>query len=219
YLHARLLERATQLSPERGGGSLTALPIARLESGRLSAYLPTNLISITDGQIVLSQSLFAAGQLPAIDAGLSVSRVGGKAQPPALREVAARLRLEYAAFLGREVFRRIGARLEASVERRLARGRRIRELLRQGRYAALDAFDQLVRLSWAGDVERFARVPSAEIGDAAQRLVAAVRSMEPGLAATVAREPVLNAEERARLSAAIGAAADARFLPDRAADE
>ena len=220
YLHARLLERATQLSAERGGGSLTALPIARLESGRLSAYLPTNLISITDGQIVLSQSLFAAGQLPAIDAGLSVSRVGGKAQPRALRDVAARLRLEYSSFLELEVFSRIGARLEASVERRLARGRRIRMLLRQGRFGVLDPFDELVRLTWAADVERFARVPSAEIGAVAQRLVPAVRAMEPAIADTMAREPSLSAEEQARLAHAIGAAFDAMFPPaHRATDD
>ena len=148
YLRSRLLERATQLSPERGGGSLTALPIARLESGRLSAYLPTNLISITDGQVVLSQPLFASGQLPAIDAGLSVSRVGGKAQPQAFRDLAGRLRLEYASFLELEAFSRIGARLEETVERRLARGRRLRALLRQPRLSPYGVFAELVSSRW-----------------------------------------------------------------------
>lgn len=215
YLHARLLERATQLAADRGGGSLTALPIARLESGRLSAYLPTNLISITDGQIVLSQSLFAAGQLPAIDAGLSVSRVGAKAQPQALRELAGRLRLEYASFLELEVFSRIGAKLEASVEARLARGRRLRALLRQPRMSALDAFDELVRLTWASDAARFARVPEAEVAAVAPRLSAEVRELEPALAASMEREPTLGAEERAHLARAIGAVID-RAYPEPA---
>ena len=211
YLHARLLERATQLSPERGGGSLTALPIARLESGRLSAYLPTNLISITDGQIVLSQPLFAAGQLPAIDAGLSVSRVGGKAQPQAFRELAGKMRLEHAAFLELEVFSRIGARLEASVEARLARGRRVRALFRQRREAPLGAFAELVRLALAADGARLVRVPEEGVGEAARLLEREVAALEPALAAEVEREPRLSSEERARLTAAVSAVLDRAY--------
>ncbi|HEY8432719.1 MAG TPA: F0F1 ATP synthase subunit alpha [Sandaracinaceae bacterium] len=214
YLHARLLERATQLGPDRGGGSLTALPIARLESGRLSAYLPTNLISITDGQIVLSQALFAAGQLPAIDVSLSVSRIGGKAQPVALRELAAKLRLEYASFLELEVFSRIGARLEASVERRLARGRRLRALLRQGRFRVLDRFDEVVQLVLASDAERFARVPEADVPAVAEKVCREVRASEPAIAEALERDPVLGAEERARLAAAIAAVLDRAYPPE-----
>ena len=108
YLHARLLERAAKLSPELGGGSLTALPIAETDAGNLSAYIPTNLISITDGQIVLDSRLFAANQRPAVDVGLSVSRVGGKAQTPALRTASGRLRLDYSQFLELEMFTRFG---------------------------------------------------------------------------------------------------------------
>ena len=104
YVHARLLERAAKLSAERGGGSLTALPIAETQAGNLSAYIPTNLISITDGQFYLDANLFHEGQKPAVDVGRSVSRVGGKTQPPALREVSASLRLDYTQFLELEVF-------------------------------------------------------------------------------------------------------------------
>ena len=218
YLHARLLERATQLSPERGGGSLTALPIARLESGRLSAYLPTNLISITDGQIVLSQPLFAAGQMPAIDAGLSVSRVGGKAQPQAFRELAGKLRLEYAAFLELEVFSRIGARLEASVERRLARGRRLRRLLQQPRLGPLGLFDEMVRLAWASDEELLSRVPEDEVRATADELADEVRALEPALAERVERDALLTGKDRARLLAAIRAVIHRRFPREQQSD-
>ncbi len=143
YLHSRLLERSTQLSADRGSGSLTALPIASTEDGRLSAYIPTNLISITDGQIVLSRSMFAAGDRPSIDAGLSVSRAGGKAQAQAFRALTGRLRLDYARFLELESFSRVGTRLEASAARRLEVGRRQRRLLRAPRLETLGVFEEL----------------------------------------------------------------------------
>ncbi|TNF05117.1 MAG: F0F1 ATP synthase subunit alpha, partial [Sphingomonadales bacterium] len=133
YLHARLLERAAKLSPELGGGSLTALPIAETDAGNLSAYIPTNLISITDGQIVLDSHLFAANQRPAVHVGLSVSRVGGKAQRPALRQVSGRIRLDYAQFLELEMFTRFGGMTDARVKSRITRGERIRAILAQPR--------------------------------------------------------------------------------------
>ncbi len=138
YLHARLLERAAKLSPERGGGSLTALPIAETEAGNLSAYIPTNLISITDGQIVVDTRLFHEGRRPAVDTGRSVSRVGGKTQAPALRAVAEDLRLAYAQFEELEIFSRFGATTEPRTRARLEHGRRIREVLRQGRHSPRD---------------------------------------------------------------------------------
>ncbi len=138
HLHARLLERAAKLSAAKGGGSLTALPIAETEAGNLSAYIPTNLISITDGQIVLDTGLFYAGRRPAVDIGRSVSRVGGKTQAPALRGVAEDLRLAYAQFEELEVFSRFGATSEPRTRARLEHGRRIREVLRQGRHAPRD---------------------------------------------------------------------------------
>jgi F-type H+-transporting ATPase subunit alpha len=143
YVHARLLERAAKLSKEGGGGSLTALPIAELAAGNLSAYIPTNLISITDGQIVLDSRLFYEGHKPAIDVGTSVSRVGGKTQAPALREVAETLRLDYAQFLELEMFTRFGGVTDVQVKGKIARGQRIRAVLAQPQYAALRLADEV----------------------------------------------------------------------------
>ncbi|MEO6410074.1 MAG: alternate F1F0 ATPase, F1 subunit alpha [Burkholderiaceae bacterium] len=131
YIHSRLLERATHLSAERGGGSLTALPIIETEAQDISAYIPTNLISITDGQIYLSPTLFELGVLPAVDVGKSVSRVGGKAQLGALRSVAGDLKLAYAQFEELESFSKFGARLDEDSRRSIEHGRRIRACLKQ----------------------------------------------------------------------------------------
>ena len=135
YVHARLLERAAKLSKEKGGGSLTALPIAETDAGNLSAYIPTNLISITDGQIVLDSKLFYEGQKPAVDVGTSVSRVGGKTQAHALRQAAETLRLDYAQFLELEMFTRFGGIPDTRVRRQLTRGARIRAILGQPQHA------------------------------------------------------------------------------------
>lgn len=131
YIHSRLLERATHLSPQRGGGSLTALPIVETEGQNISAYIPTNLISITDGQLFLSPRLFELGILPAIDIGKSVSRVGGKAQLPAYRAVAGHLKLSYAQFEELESFARFGTRLDEHTRKVIEHGKRIREILKQ----------------------------------------------------------------------------------------
>jgi len=131
YIHSRLLERATHLCAELGGGSLTALPIIETEAEDISAYIPTNLISITDGQIYVSPSLFELGILPAVDVGKSVSRVGGKAQRAAYRAVAGDLKLAYAQFLELETFARFGARLDEGTRKIIEHGRRIRECLKQ----------------------------------------------------------------------------------------
>ncbi len=133
FLHSRLLERSTRLSPALGGGSLTALPIAQTEAGNLADYIPTNLISITDGQIVLSADLFAKGFLPAVDVGLSVSRVGGDAQCPGYRAVAADLRLSCARYAELEAFSRFSTRLDPATRAALVRGQRVREVLKQHR--------------------------------------------------------------------------------------
>lgn len=151
YLHARMLERAARLSAAKGGGSLTALPIAQTETGNLAAYIPTNLISITDGQIVFDASLFAADQRPAVDVGLSVSRVGGKAQPPVLRAVAGKLRLEYAQFLELELFTRFGNLSDTRVKAQIARGRCIRALLTQPRFSAQQPVEQVALLAALAD--------------------------------------------------------------------
>ena len=137
HIHARMLERSAKLSAEMGGGSLTALPIAETDGGNLSAYIPTNLISITDGQIVLDAKLFYEDQKPAVDVGRSVSRVGGKTQAPALREAAESLRLDYAQFLELEIFTRFGGLTDQHVRHQIARGQRIRAALDQPQYAPL----------------------------------------------------------------------------------
>ncbi len=137
YLHSRLLERSTCLAAASGGGSMTALPLVETEQGEISAYIPTNLISITDGQVYLDPRLFAAGFLPAIDITRSVSRIGGKAQHPAIKFEAGRMKLDYLQFQELEIFTRFGSRLEASVETKIRRGRLLRELLKQERLAPL----------------------------------------------------------------------------------
>ena len=143
FIHSRLLERATHLSDEHGGGSLTALPIIETQAQNIAAYIPTNLISITDGQIYLSPDLFQKGQLPAIDIGRSVSRVGGKAQSPAYRAVTSDLRLSYAQFEEFETFARFGTRLDPDTRRALERGRRVRETLKQAERDLLPPAEQI----------------------------------------------------------------------------
>jgi len=146
YIHSRLLERATHLRPELGGGSLTALPIIETEAQDISAYIPTNLISITDGQIYLSPSLFELGVLPAVDVGKSVSRVGGKAQRAAYRTVAGDLKLAYAQFEELETFSRFGARLDEDTRKLIEHGRRIRACLKQPEFAPVSVPAQIAVL-------------------------------------------------------------------------
>ncbi len=144
YIHSRLLERATNIREDLGGGSITALPIAETEAQNVSAYIPTNLISITDGQIFLSPALFQRGILPAIDAGRSVSRVGGKTQLPAYREVAGDLGLSYAQFEELETFARFGTRLDDETQQTIALGERVREVFKQPQYRPVPAAEQVV---------------------------------------------------------------------------
>ncbi len=145
-VHARLLERSTCLNAAHGGGSMTALPIVETRQGEIAAYIPTNLISITDGQIYLTRELFAAGFRPAIDIARSVSRIGGQAQHPRIKEEAGHMKLDYLQFLELEVFTRFGARLEASMEAAIARGRILREILKQDRLAPLPVLAQMAWL-------------------------------------------------------------------------
>jgi len=144
YLHSRLLERAAKLNASFGGGSLTALPIVETQAGDVSAYIPTNIISITDGQIILSSELFFSGIRPAINVGLSVSRVGGNAQIKAMKQVAGRLRLDLAQFRELEAFSQFGAELDKSTQARLNRGFRTVELLKQEQYQPMSVYEQIV---------------------------------------------------------------------------
>jgi F-type H+-transporting ATPase subunit alpha len=146
YIHSRLLERSTRLRPEAGGGSLTALPIVETQAQNLAAYIPTNLISITDGQIYLSPDLFQQGMLPAVEVGKSVSRVGGKTQLPAYSGIAGALRLAYAQYQEVEVFARFGTQLDEATRHALARGRRVREILKQPQAQPIPAAEQVAVL-------------------------------------------------------------------------
>ncbi len=182
YIHSRLLERATHLNEALGGGSLTALPIIETESEDMSAYIPTNLISITDGQIVLSPSLFELGTLPAVDVGKSVSRVGGKAQRAAYRAVAGDLKLGYAQFEELETFARFGARLDDDTRQVIEHGKRIRACLRQPEYSPVPVDAQItILLALTGGlfdtvpVERMAEAERA-VKEAAGRLPADLRT-------------------------------------------
>ncbi|WP_204154045.1 F0F1 ATP synthase subunit alpha [Leptolyngbya sp. CCY15150] len=149
YLHSRLLERAAKLSPELGEGSMTALPIIETQAGDVSAYIPTNVISITDGQIFLSSDLFNSGLRPAINAGISVSRVGSAAQIKAMKQVAGKVKLELAQFAELEAFSQFASDLDKATQQQLARGQRLRELLKQPQYSPLPVADQ-VAVIYAG---------------------------------------------------------------------
>jgi F-type H+-transporting ATPase subunit alpha len=146
YLHSRLLERAAKLSDKEGAGSLTALPIIETQAGDVSAYIPTNVISITDGQIFLESDLFYSGQRPAVNAGISVSRVGGAAQIVAMKKVAGKLRLELAQYRELAAFAQFGSDLDKSTQQQLARGARMTELLKQGQYQPLPVENQVLIL-------------------------------------------------------------------------
>jgi F-type H+-transporting ATPase subunit alpha len=204
YVHARLLERAAKLAPELGGGSLTALPIAETDAGNLSAFIPTNLISITDGQIVLDSRLFAADQRPAVDVGLSVSRVGGKTQSPALRVASGRLRLDYSQFLELEMFTRFGGITDQRVKATIGRGERIRALLAQPRLATMRLVDQVALLSAIADGV-FDGASVASVGEARAQVAAHLDSVAPETVAAVMRRGALDEADRQRLVAAVRA--------------
>ena len=177
FLHSRLLERSTCLAAAQGGGSMTAFPIVETREGEIASYIPTNLISITDGQIYFDKRLFASGVLPAIDVTKSVSRVGGKGQHPRVKEKAGRMKLDYLQFLELEVFTRFGSRLEASMEAKITRGRLLRELLKQDRLSPLPIEFQLAWLT-AFTNGLFAGVAPASIPALLDHLAACVKAGE-----------------------------------------
>ena len=182
YLHARLLERSTCLASRYGSGSMTALPIVETEQGEIAAYIPTNLISITDGQIYLDPALYARGFLPAIDITRSVSRIGGKAQLAAIKAEAGRMKLDFLQFLELEVFTRFGSRLEAAVDAKIRRGRLLRELLKQERLAPLSPEQHLAWLV-AYNEGAFDALSGAAVQARLARLLHKAAAGGPGLAA------------------------------------
>ncbi len=163
YLHSRLLERSAKLSDELGSGSLTALPIIETQEGEVSAYIPTNVISITDGQIYLEPNLFFSGVRPALNVGVSVSRVGGAAQTNAMKGIAGRLRLDLASFRELEAFAQLGTELDAATQAQLDRGFRMVELLKQAQYRPMEVEEQ-VAIIWAGGNGYLDDVPVADVG-------------------------------------------------------
>jgi F-type H+-transporting ATPase subunit alpha len=195
YIHSRLLERATHLCEARGGGSLTALPIIETEAQNIAAYIPTNLISITDGQIYISPSLFELGVLPAVDVGKSVSRVGGKAQRAAYRAVTGHLKLAYAQFEELETFARFGARLDEDTSKRIEHGRRIRACLKQSESTPVSVSAQIAVLL-ALTAELFDAVPLARMTAAEQAVREAAASIPTEVSARFETAAELNDEDR-----------------------
>jgi len=214
YLHARLLERSTRLCAARGGGSLTALPIIETEAQDMAAYIPTNLISITDGQVYLSPTLFELGVLPAVDVGRSVSRVGGKAQCAAYRSLTGALKLAYAQFEELESFVRFGARLDDANQAVIAHGQRIRACLQQPQGAPMPVMAQIAVLVALGD-GLFDKVALVKMSDTEAAVRAAAMALPAELRARCTGTAAMAAADRAAIAAACVAAL-APFDPPRA---
>lgn len=202
YLHSRLLERAARLSEDLGGGSLTALPIIETQEGEVSAYIPTNVISITDGQIYLVPDLFFAGIRPAVDVGVSVSRVGGNAQIKAMKQVAGSLRLDLAAFRELEAFAQLGTDLDKAAQKQLERGRRMVELLKQGLFSPIHEIDQVIAI-YAGAEGYLDDVAVTDVQKFEKGLVEYMHSQQKALVDKLKEEKALSGDIKKELNAAI----------------
>ena len=202
YLHSRLLERGAKLSDELGGGSLTALPIVETKGGDISGYIPTNVISITDGQIFLEEGLFNAGVRPAINVGRSVSRVGGNAQIKAMKDVAGSLRLDLAAFRELESFAAFGSELDKASQAQLSRGQRLVELLKQPQYSPVAVEDQVIAI-YAGTKGYLDDVPVEDVRRFEADLLEYVHSREPGITKEIVETGKLSEETASKLAQTI----------------
>ena len=202
YLHSRLLERAAKLGDNHGGGSLTALPIIETQGGDVSAYIPTNVISITDGQIFLESELFYSGMRPAISVGLSVSRVGGSAQVKATKQVAGSLRLDLAQFREMAAFAQFGSDLDASTQKLIHRGERLMELLKQPQYQPLSMEEQVVVL-FAGTRGMLDNVAVRRVNEVEQAILAHFRTQQKALLATIRKDEKLTDSTEGKLRAAL----------------
>ena len=202
YLHSRLLERAVKLSDELGGGSLTAIPVIETQEGDVSAYIPTNVISITDGQIFLQSDLFYSGVRPAINVGISVSRVGGNAQIKAMKQVAGRLKLDLAQYRELEAFAQFGSELDESTQKSLARGERMIQLLNQGRFDPQPVEEQVAVL-FAGTQGYLDDVPVDRVAVFREELRVAMRAQHADLLRTIREQKELTPETEAELRRAI----------------
>ena len=192
YLHSRLLERAARLSDELGGGSLTALPIIETQAGDVSAYIPTNVISITDGQIYLETEMFNAGFRPAVNAGLSVSRVGGSAQIKAMKKIAAPIRVELAQFRELASFAQFGSELDADTKEKLAQGERIREVLKQPQYAPVPVEYQVIIL-YAATRKHLLDIPTEKVLEFEEALFEYIKTKYPEIPESIKETRVLSA--------------------------
>jgi len=199
YLHSRLLERAAKMSDQRGGGSLTALPIIETQAGDVSAYIPTNVISITDGQIFLESDLFYSGVRPAINVGISVSRVGGNAQIKAMKQVAGTLRLELAQYREMAAFAQFGSDLDQATQRQLNRGSRLVELLKQGQYQPLPVEKQIL-IIFAGTNGFVDDLPLTALKKYEQELYSFVESRHPDVFAEILKKRELDGDLRAKIT-------------------
>jgi F-type H+-transporting ATPase subunit alpha len=204
YLHSRLLERAVKLSDENGAGSLTALPIIETQAGDVSAYIPTNVISITDGQIFLQTDLFFQGQRPAVDVGISVSRVGGSAQIKAMKQVAGSLRLDLASYRELQAFTQFGSDLDKATQQQLNRGAHMTELLKQGRYAPMPVAEQAVSI-YAGNHGYLDDLPLCDVTRFRSELLEYLRASAPQVLENIVKEKKFTDSIEAELNAALDA--------------
>ncbi len=204
YLHSRLLERAAKLNDEKGGGSLTALPVIETQAGDVSAYIPTNVISITDGQIYLEADLFNAGIRPAINVGLSVSRVGGNAQIKAMRQVAGSLRLDLAQYRDLAAFAQFGSELDKATQAQLARGQRLTEVLKQGQFAPLPVEKQVLTI-FAGTNGDLDDLEVADCGRFESELYEFMDTNYGALQAKIAKEKKIDDALREEIKSALAA--------------
>jgi F-type H+-transporting ATPase subunit alpha len=212
YLHSRLLERAVRLNEELGGGSLTALPIIETQANDVSAYIPTNVISITDGQIFLESDLFYKGTRPAINVGISVSRVGGNAQTKAMKKVAGKLRLDLSQYRDLEAFAQFGSELDPETQRSLARGERLVEMLNQKERKPLSVADQVSSI-YAGTGGYLDRIKTDRVQEFLDRLLSGLRSDKGDLVQRINDSGELSDEDEGTLGDAIAEAID-DFGPD-----
>ena len=199
YLHSRLLERAAKLSDDLGGGSLTALPVIETQEGDVSAYIPTNVISITDGQIFLESDLFNSGIRPAVNVGISVSRVGGSAQIKAMKKVAGTLRLDLAQFRELAAFAAFGSDLDAATQNQLSRGERLVELLKQGQYQPMEVVDQVISI-FAGTKGLLDSVPTDKIQSVERSLLEYVNSSHSNLISEIKDKNEISSENQDKLA-------------------
>jgi F-type H+/Na+-transporting ATPase subunit alpha len=204
YLHSRLLERAAKLSNDLGGGSLTALPVVETQEGDVSTYIPTNVISITDGQIFLESDLFYAGVRPAVNVGISVSRVGGNAQIKAMRQIAGSLRLDLAQYRELEAFAQFGSDLDKSTQDQLRRGQRLVEILKQPQFQPMPVAEQIAVIH-AGTSGALDSIPVEKLAEWEQRFLERIRTKQADLMSTIDQEKILTDGSRAALDAAIEA--------------